>query len=181
MTISVAVNALLGIGLSVLYLSVVGYTWRFHKRWYVLLPIANAVVYVLPTANYINRMVLHGEVELRPLNWGVLLIVLPGLQIAAFLYWFVRDASKTVAVAEQAKVYTEEATQRAALRAVVEKKKESERKELAVERAADAQERTEVLTERTAAATERIADAAEAEQMDIERIANSSPLLKQDE
>lgn len=162
MTISVALNALIGILLSVLYLTVVGYTWRFHRRWYVILPVANAAIYVIPTTLYLNR-VINGDVGLMPINWGVLLIILPGLQIAVFLHWFVRDSSKTEAVAAQAKIFTVEATERAAQRALEEKEAETERKELAIERAANAQERTEVATERTAAATERIADAAEAE------------------
>lgn len=158
MTISVAINAVLGILLCLLYLAVVGYVWRYHRRWYIALPLANALVYLIPTANYITKVV-NGDVELAPLNWGVLLIVLPGLQIATFLYWFVQDSARGKAIASRAQVFTEEANVRAANKILREEQVLEERQDLAAERTAAAIERNEAITERTAAATERIADA----------------------
>ena len=153
MRVSVAVNALIGIALSVLYFVVAGYAWRFRRHWTVIVPIANAIVYALPTAAYIGRMV-NGDPDLRPVNWGVLIVVLPAVQVGMLLYWSTRDVVRGKAIAAQAQVYTEEANLRAEERADVEVAE-------AVKAAAERTERADAAAERTADATERLADSAE--------------------
>lgn len=119
MRVAVTLNVVVGVLLSLLYIVVTGYIWRYRNRFWVLLALLNASVYIYQTAAYLQRAI-AGDIEIRPISWGVLIVVLPALQIMVFIGWLARDAARGQSIASQAQLYTEEANQRAYQRTVEE-------------------------------------------------------------